>query len=181
MAKKRRTKVDELKAFGVFIVANGGELLTPTNPYEVVRFRGNGITSIIYENTKGNRKYVGQAQQVWIAFNANTPFRLAKATAKINGYKLKPLDLAIAERDGQVCFYCGLPFDLGGRRARTREHLVAATHGGPNHISNLFHACAECNGKAGHLSAPEKIKLRDQMRAKPGDTECPTKTSIPAP
>jgi 5-methylcytosine-specific restriction endonuclease McrA len=73
-----------------------------------------------------------------------------------------PVDRAIAARDGETCFYCNDPFI--DEKPRTREHLVAVTAGGPNHITNLFHACQPCNREMGHLSAPEKIRLRDQKR-----------------
>ena len=85
------------------------------------------------------------------------------AKLKGNSRSIPPLDtLKTPLRDGDKCFYCNDPFS--DEKPRTREHLVAATAGGPNHISNLFHACGPCNHTAGHLSAPEKIRLRDQMR-----------------
>lgn len=42
------------------------------------------------------------------------------------------------------------------------EHLVPKAHGGPTHLSNLFLAHKSCNAKAGHLSASEKLKIRDR-------------------
>jgi 5-methylcytosine-specific restriction endonuclease McrA len=48
----------------------------------------------------------------------------------------------------------------------TIEHLVPVAHGGPNHLSNCFLAHKRCNAAAGTLSAAEKVRLRDAMRAK---------------
>jgi 5-methylcytosine-specific restriction endonuclease McrA len=63
----------------------------------------------------------------------------------------------LIERDGEGCFYCFE--EVPG--LMTQEHLVARAHGGPNHISNKFRACRPCNEAAGHLSAPEKIRIRE--------------------
>ena len=76
----------------------------------------------------------------------------------------------ILERDGPGCFFCGGEFppvnwDQDPGRAPTIEHLVAKAHGGPEHISNKFAAHSACNVSAGHMSAPEKIALRELMRA----------------
>ncbi len=157
---KRKHKDDEMTRFKTFIAANGGEVLTPTNPYEVVRFRGTGITSIIYKDKKESRTFVGEAWLVWEKWKKNETYRLSEATVRKGGSRMAPIDQAIAERDGNDCFFCGKPFSDG--MTRTREHLVPATAGGPNHISNLFHAHGSCNQDAGHLSAPEKIRIREK-------------------
>ena len=156
----RKKKPDAIEAFKEFIAKNGGEVLAPTNPYEVVRFRGNGVTSIIYRNNRERRTYTGEALAVWEAFEAGKSYRLAEATKREYGPKLHPVDRAIVERDGDNCFFCGEPFTKAD--PRTREHLVPTTAGGPNHISNMFHAHNSCNTRAGHLSAPEKIRLRER-------------------
>lgn len=75
----------------------------------------------------------------------------------------------LLDRDGTGCFFCGS--DLDGDV--TVEHLVAIAHGGPNHVSNLFLAHAECNQRAGHLSAPEKIGLAIAQRSTPSLADAP--------
>jgi hypothetical protein len=40
------------------------------------------------------------------------------------------------------------------------------THGGPNHINNLFLTHKICNQRAGHLSAPEKIRMHVEAHMK---------------
>lgn len=155
---------EELEQFKRFVSAMGGELLTPTNDYELVRFRAHGRTSVIYKKLAGSWTYTGDSRAAWDACMKGEQFRMADRTARPSQKKIKPIDRAIEERDGPNCFYCDDPFIEDGPKRRTREHLVASTAGGPNHLSNLFHACADCNTKVGHLSAPEKIKVRDLMR-----------------
>lgn len=166
LKRREMTEAAELAAFRAFIASMGGEVLHPTNEFEIVRFRGNGITSITYRKQNGTWTHTGESEAAWTAFRKREPFRLAQRTTKLR-YRLDAIDRAIEERDGPLCFYCDAEF--GMERRRTREHLVATTAGGPNHISNLFHACLPCNQEAGHLSAPEKIRLRDRKRAQPKD------------
>ncbi|MBB4856980.1 5-methylcytosine-specific restriction endonuclease McrA [Novosphingobium chloroacetimidivorans] len=71
---------------------------------------------------------------------------------------------ALITRDGSNCFFCGsaLEGDV------TVEHLVAVAHGGPNHISNLLLAHAQCNQAAGHLSGAEKVAMALRLRSTGG-------------
>ena len=159
--KRKESRTDSSAAFRSWITANGGEVLQPTNPYEVVRFRGANGVSIIYKDAREVRSYVGDAYAAWQAFKAGQPYRIAPAGPR--QAKLSVRARTIVERDGSGCFYCGC--DVTGLNAATLEHLVSVTHGGPDHISNLFLACSPCNRDAGHLSAPEKIRLRERKRA----------------
>jgi len=43
------------------------------------------------------------------------------------------------------CAYCGKSLSKGNRDAHI-DHLISATKGGSNHISNLVLSCAKCNG-----------------------------------
>lgn len=71
-------------------------------------------------------------------------------------------NLQIVLRDGSDCFFCLQP--LG--EDMTQEHLVPRSRGGPDHLSNKFLAHGKCNHKAGNLSAPEKIRIREQNMAR---------------
>lgn len=166
MAKKKRgTESEQIARFRAFISEHGGEVLEPTNEYEVVRFRSEGTTSIIYRNRSGAwASMTGEASAAWSAFLDGRPYRLGKKTRRASSGRMNTIDKAIIARDGERCFYCDDPFEAERPKRRTREHLVSATHSGPNHISNLFHSCLACNQEAGHLSAPEKIRLRDRKR-----------------
>lgn len=162
----RRSETEEIEQFKAFVSAHGGEVLVPTNPYELVRFRGNGVTSIIYAKQNGTRTFTGEANAAWAAWKGQRPYQIGHPTGRKSGKKLGPIDKAIEARDGAACFYCDQPFT--DEAPRTREHLVALVHQGPNHLSNMFHACLPCNREAGHLSAPEKIRLREAKRRPEG-------------
>lgn len=158
-------KPDEIERFKLWLVERGAELLIPTNEYEIVRYRGGGETSIVYVNKTGRRTFTGRAQSAFDAFKARSPgyrvdLRLVGQSKA--AYRTSVLIRTLIQRDGDVCFYCGEPFSEN--LPRTKEHLVAQTHKGPDHISNVFLSCGPCNAEAGHLSAPEKIRLRDRKR-----------------
>lgn len=159
-------KKDEIDLFKIFIVARGGELLVETSQWEVVRFKGGGVTSIIYVNKLGIRTFTGGAATAWQAFKKGDPdFRIPVTKTGFVSAKSRrnpPVIETLIARDGDECFYCGVAFTE--EVPRTREHLIAQAHGGPNHISNQFLACARCNSDAGHLSGPEKIRLRESKR-----------------
>ena len=53
--------------FKKFLKENGAIVLKETNPYEICRFKANGITSIIYEGRKGN-SFVGEALEAFNKF-----------------------------------------------------------------------------------------------------------------
>ena len=159
--KKRARKADETVRFRAWLSENGAEVLEPTNPYEVIRFRTANGTSIIYRKDNGQQTFTGESGAALKAFREGKSYRMNRATPhKRQG---DPVQRAIAERDGNSCFYCDVAFTEAVRS--TIEHLVSRTHGGPDHIANKFLSCPDCNRKAGHLSAPEKIKLRDKLRA----------------
>ena len=161
MARNRKSSLDP-KLFKAWIAANGGEVLTTTNPYEVVRFRTNQGVCVIYRNALGAwTSFTGaQCQDAWTAFQKGIALRLNEPTARRR--KASIVVRSLIERDGPLCFYCDAIFsdDL----PPTVEHLVSITHRGPDHIANKFLACGACNAEAGHRSASEKIRLRDAKR-----------------
>lgn len=150
-AHRLRTK---LTAFKDWLSGCGAEVLEPTNEWEVVRFKSPECTSVIYTNKVGGLRFVGQAEEALKAFSESCPWRAAEATRRRK--KLTPEMRTIRERDGDLCFFCQ---EHVSQDNESIEHLVALTHGGPQHISNKFLAHKKCNGDARHLSAPEKIKI----------------------
>lgn len=163
MAKKKSKSAPELFAeFKIWIAARGGEVLEPTNQWEVVRFRGEGKTSIIYTKKNGGVTFTGDASAAWNAFERrDDTFRLTKKAPRMSQAKREPIVRTLIERDGNRCFYCATSFD---EVKPTKEHLVPRTAGGPDHLSNLFLSCEPCNQEVGHASAPEKIRFRDLKR-----------------
>jgi 5-methylcytosine-specific restriction endonuclease McrA len=142
----------KVEVFKKRLVEAGGELLGPTNPYEMLRFRTSKGVGVIYKGRRG---------ETW-----NAEAIAARDYLEAKGGSLAPVPVkgrrkdkatvsALLIRDGDDCFFCRKPLE----GEITVEHLVAIAHGGPNHVSNLFLAHGECNRAAGHLSAPEKIGI----------------------
>lgn len=147
-----------------FLSANGAEILTSTSKHEVARFKANGVTSVLYCNKKGKLTYTGDFADAYRAFINGQKWE-APGKNKARIVKRSPKVRTLLERDGGNCFYCREP--LGDDI--TVEHLVSRAHGGPNHISNLVLAHGQCNHAAGHLSAAEKVAIRDHT---PGLRKC---------
>jgi len=150
----------KVTSFRAWLTSAGAEVLEPTNEWEMVRFRSGGETSIIYRNAAGGVKYTGAADAAYKAFAGNKPWRALPATQR---KRSSPMIRAIRKRDGDLCFFC---HEVVSEETESAEHLVSVTHGGPNHISNMFLAHKVCNAKAGHLSAPEKVKLSIKVALK---------------
>lgn len=148
-------KVDQFKAF---LSGNGHQVLAPTNPWEVVRFKNANGIGVVYKNSTGRVRFTG------LSGNAYKAFRSGQSYPAPEKQRRKRIDVetkALIERDGCDCFYCGKPLDP---KDMTKEHMLSVAHGGPNHICNLVIACCDCNREAGHLSVAEKVRLRDAKR-----------------
>jgi hypothetical protein len=150
-ADKIRRRLPEFKAW---LTANGAQVLEPTNEWEVLRFKANGITGIFYRNAKEAITSQGGAHEAWVAFSTGAPWRGSMTTKR--RYSGSVIARSLAKRDGDLCFFCQLPTTDENWSV---EHLVAATHNGPNHMSNFVLAHRGCNADAGHLSAMEKIRI----------------------
>ena len=151
------TKSQFNKTFFDFLRACGAEVLTVTSKYEVARFKAHGATSILYCNKKGKLTFTGDSAEAYRAFIDGKSWQ-ATGKNKARIIKRSPKVRTLLKRDGGNCFYCGEPL----KNDITVEHLVGRAHGGPNHISNLVLAHGQCNQDAGHLSAMEKIAIRER-------------------
>lgn len=148
MSRKNKS----LDAFKARLCEAGAELLGPTNPYEVLRFRTVKGVGVIYTGKRGE---TWNAEAIAAREHLNQ-HKGSLAPVNVRGRRNdKATVTALLSRDGGDCFFCRISLDGD----ITVEHLVAIAHGGPNHISNLFLAHASCNAEAGHRSAPEKIAL----------------------
>jgi hypothetical protein len=149
-----------LPNFKHYLRSCGAVVLSTTNPYEVVRFKANGITSIIYQGKKGYT-FTGESKDAWQKFIGGATFVVD--TKKSRRKKLQVDVRTLLDRDGDSCFYCQFPLvdDI------TVEHLVPLLNGGSNQLSNMVLAHKQCNNKAGHLSVMEKIKLRESYDRAP--------------
>lgn len=152
-----KRKPATLATFEERLKRHGAEILGPTNPYEVMRFRTKLGVGVIYTGKRGeswNAEAIAAREHLEAQKGTLAP-------VKVSGSRPgKSTVAALLIRDGDWCFFCGLALEGD----MTIEHLVARSHGGPNHISNLFLAHEPCNREAGHLSAPEKIALAIKKR-----------------
>lgn len=162
MSKKRLKVQDQLDALSAWAVANGCEAQALTNTYELVRIRVKGGVAIVYRKECGKQTWNPLAIRLREAMVGGGGFpadlRLVERTDyNPNKRQRSVIHQTLIKRDGEGCFFCfeEKPDDM------TIEHLVPRAHGGPDHLSNKFRACCPCNMKAGHLSAPEKIRIRE--------------------
>src|SRR5687767_4002721 len=136
-AVTRARKPAALATFEKRLKAAGAEILGPTNPYEVLRFRTSKGVGVIYTGRRGET-WNAEALAARDHLDAG---KGSLAPVAVRGRRNDRSTVAtLLKRDGDACFFCGI--DLGGDI--TVEHLVAVPHGGPNHISNLYLAHALC-------------------------------------
>ncbi len=65
----------KIKEFKKFLSDCGAEMLSPTNIYEVLRFKANGNTGIVYQNEAGIiTKFIGEAQKAVDCFLNKTAY-----------------------------------------------------------------------------------------------------------
>lgn len=143
-----------LEIFKSWLADRGAEVYAPIHEYELLRFKTDKGTSVFYFKKNGEITFYGEAESAWNAYCNCTSWR-ARPPSKRRRARDHEIN-TIRERDGDLCFVCRQyvrPED------ESIEHLVAVTHGGPNHISNKFLAHKSCNSKIGRLSAPEKISM----------------------
>lgn len=148
----------QINNFKYWLSERGAELLPPTNSYEVVRFRCNHGTGVVYTGKKGNKfsdPFVSDAFSCYS--NSKKWDGKFKTVRRVSGKHKRELLI----RDGDECFYCGevMPED-----DITKEHLFSIAQGGRDHINNCVLAHKLCNDKAGHLPIIEKVKMREKMR-----------------
>ncbi len=160
--KKRGRPRNLIERLTEWAIAEGAEKQALTNPYELVRLRVQGGVAIVYRKDNGKQTWNELAQKIRTAMEAKQPWpddlRLVEKTVEPFVYGQNAIThRTLIQRDGDGCFYC-FEEKTG---FMSIEHLVARAHGGPPHISNKFRACTKCNEGAGHLSAPEKIRLRE--------------------
>lgn len=146
-----------LPAFRAWVVERGASLIDTTNEWEVIRFKTGTSTAVIYRTKTGALTYTGGAKAAMTAFMGRGDWRAMPATkrAKPRGGR-NPVFATLRRRDGDLCFFCLLTVE---QEVESIEHLVAVTHGGPNHISNFVLAHRQCNADAGHLSAMAKVAI----------------------
>lgn len=142
--------------FKTFLKNSGAEILEPTNPYEVVRFRTKHGVSVMYEGKKGY-SFTGEAKEAYEAMKKKNVW----SSTPQGHRKRKKVTALILERDGVDCFYCGKETD---DQTRSLEHILSVADGGNNDPANLAIACKSCNLAVGNMPIIEKIKYRETIR-----------------
>ena len=153
----------------------GAEVLSPSSQWEVLRFRTKFGVAIVYRNKVGalNANEAARSALGQVASGDNGSLAPHPCAPKAKDRAARRHQLArVIERDGPRCFYCGTDIHQdapqGSPRHATREHLVPRNQGGPDNVANIFASCEPCNLEAGHMSAPEKIAMRDRKRGVAG-------------
>jgi hypothetical protein len=135
----------------------GAELLTPTNEWELLRFKTEKGTGIVYTNKRGVLTWMGPAAEAFFAYvSMGSTWRAVPKEQRRR--RSSVACQALRDRDGDDCFFCHLPVAIEDESV---EHLVNVTHGGPDHIVNMAMAHRACNHEAGNISLMEKIRMRE--------------------
>lgn len=156
-------KTFDTLGFAKHLTAIGAEMKDPTNVWEVVRYKADGATHIVYMKANGALTYTGDSKAHYTNFLSNREQLKAVKTKKAAKPKpsRKHIRDALRQRDGDTCWYCGCFVEGEG----TVEHLIPRSAGGLNAMSNLVLAHQLCNQRAGSLHLSEKITLRARMHA----------------
>jgi 5-methylcytosine-specific restriction endonuclease McrA len=143
--------------FKTYLGNCGAEVLTPTNPYELVRFRTENGVSVVYTGKRGET-FTGESEQAYNLFKQNKKWK----TVSRKRHALTDLKARLASRDGKECFFCGVRYKTLDRY--TVEHLLSFSHGGKENINNLCLACESCNTAIGNMAIVKKVLFRDSKR-----------------
>lgn len=148
---------DEVIAdFKAWLHNQGAEVLEPTNPYELVRFRNNNGIGIIYTGKRGET-YHGEAAEGWHRFKKGQSWRVVTRKRQ----QLTARKNELAKRDGLKCFAHNMPHHIN---ELTIEHLLSFSQGGSDNNNNLILVCDGANKAFANKSIAEKIELIIQMR-----------------
>lgn len=144
-----------LVKFISWISARGANIIPSTNEWEVLRFQTEQGVAIIHKNRNRKLSFNAQAENAFLAYFSNQPWRAFPAGGRPNKF-LSNLKTQLASRDGWTCCYCQTALD---ETTATLEHFLSLTHGGTNHVANLGLSCQPCNQAAGNLPVRQKLTL----------------------
>lgn len=147
------------ESFVDWINDNGGEIIQPTNQYEVIRVKGrNNKTLILYRNKLDVLRWPDELATAYGQFKKGNTWGGFSHTVKHKNNK-KRIE-ALYKRDGDLCFYCQKPVD---RSEASAEHILSRCHGGTNRLENMALSHIKCNQRVGDLPVIEKIKIRERF------------------
>lgn len=155
-------KPKKVVALQNFLTQRGAEVLPPTNPYEVLRFRAASGVNVIYRNEGWQITPIGadivaaiQAFQTGLSWHA-LPKR--KQRPRPHARRVRQIIRALRQRDGDGCFYCGQPCS---EEDESIEHLLSRATEGPDRLENYVLAHRSGNNDAGVLPIMLKIRIRE--------------------
>lgn len=152
----------KLRQFADWIEANGGRLMSPTNPYEVLRYHLSGQTHVLYRKGSGRLTISDAIWDHYRIFQAGSPIStIQRLTGAARDEMVKTLLL----RDGDTCCVCQqfLEDDI------TLEHWLAVDAGGSNDPRNLALAHEACNKLLGSHPLTRKVEIILQVRMAAAD------------
>lgn len=158
--------MERIEKFKMFLSKRGAEILSPTNEWEVLRFKTINGVSVVYKNKYGALTFTGESAQAHKAYLNNSRWTAVKKRKQVD----RTTKEMVATRDGARCFCCleVLPItDL------TMEHFLSVKHGGTNNINNLALLCQPCNLELGAKPIVKKIAIIIRKRAEEGDDFVP--------
>lgn len=146
-----------LDKFKNWLLDKGCEILPPTNDFEAIRFKGSQ-TGVLYTSGRVSNPYTRGAIEAYQTRSKwdGGPIKVGRHA----GYSKQKK--ALLKRDGDKCFFCGLPMDDD----ITVEHLISLANGGLNTLSNMVLAHEKCNQDAGTLPIYQKVQLAIKNRTK---------------
>lgn len=163
--------------FAAWLAEQGAEVGTPTNMYEVIRYRAyhdgsaKAVTHIVYAKETGLLTFTGGSQSHYLQFVTGCQLYPQTPPSKkaVLGFPPSPVEpvskaaktrAKLLGRDGDECWFCGTA--MGDDC--TIEHLVPKSRGGGNKLDNYALAHAACNQRAANMPLVKKIALRAEMR-----------------
>lgn len=153
--------------FAAYLAASGAEIGTPTNVYEVIRYKAfwqggkKAITHIVYAKENGLLTYTGGSADHYRAFQSAGSIEVDES--RVRRKALGHLRPKLVARDGDECWYCAGGLDAEPSNV---EHLINVSDGGTNALANLVMAHVGCNTKAGNMPLARKLELRAELRAR---------------
>jgi hypothetical protein len=143
----------QLSGFADWLRDNGAQVLDPTNAYEVLRYKLQGATHVIYQNKAGRLTITDAINAHIKAFEGGASGPVSRPTGKRRAAIIDTLLI----RDGESCAICG---DFLGDDI-TVEHFLPRDAGGSNDKRNLALAHQRCNSAVGNMAVIQKIAVRE--------------------
>ena len=149
-------KLERVAKFKTWLSNSGAVVLDPTNEFEVVRFKTENGVSVVYTGKRGIT-FTGESEEAYGKFKNGKAWKTVNRRRK----QLRAKKARLAARDGKRCFAHGQKLNFDDL---TIEHLLAFSHGGSDHESNLALVCKPCGDKLGTLPITKKIELMQKLR-----------------